>query len=86
MCGHDLQGGKIRRRRVSWLDALLVIVILAVITIWWRSASQPEAAAPEPEPSLFPQPSTDIAARHPTKRACFMDAASTRKGRAGPWI
>ena len=33
MCGHDLQGGKIRRRRVSWLDALLVIVILAVITI-----------------------------------------------------
>ncbi len=48
MCGHDLQGGKIRRRRVSWLDALLVIVILAVITIWWRSASQPEVAAPAP--------------------------------------
>ncbi len=48
MCGHDLQGGKARRRKVSWLDALLVLFVVTVIAIWWRSATQPEAAIPAP--------------------------------------
>ena len=44
MCGHDLQGDKARRRRVSWLDAVLVLLVVGVIAVWWRSATQPEAA------------------------------------------
>lgn len=48
MCGHDLQGSKSRRRKISWLDAALVLFVVIVIAVWWRSASQPEAAAPAP--------------------------------------
>jgi LysM repeat protein len=48
MCGHDLQEKKTQNRRVSWLDAVLVLVVLVVVAFWWRNATQPQAAAPEP--------------------------------------
>lgn len=41
MCGHDLRIQKKRRQRVSWVDALLVVAVLAVLVVWWRIASQP---------------------------------------------
>ena len=46
MCGHDLRTPERRRRRVSWIDVLLVVAVLAVLVFWWRIASQPQA---EPE-------------------------------------
>lgn len=41
MCGHDLRIQRRRRQRVSWVDALLVVAVLAVLVVWWRIASQP---------------------------------------------
>lgn len=48
MCGHDLVGNKNQRRRISWLDAVLVFVVLVVVAFWWRNATQPQTAAPAP--------------------------------------
>ncbi len=45
MCGHDLRTPQRRRQRVSWIDALLVLAVLAVLAFWWRIASQPRQAA-----------------------------------------
>lgn len=42
MCGHDLRTPETSRRRISWIDVLLVIAVLAVIVFWWRIASQPQ--------------------------------------------
>ena len=42
MCGHDLRTPERRRRRISWIDALLVAAVLAVLVFWWRIASQPQ--------------------------------------------
>src|SRR6266498_3489661 len=36
MCGHDLRIQPRRRQRISWVDALLVLAVLAVLIIWWR--------------------------------------------------
>jgi LysM repeat protein/predicted nucleic acid-binding Zn ribbon protein len=36
MCGHDLRIQPRRRQRISWVDALLVLAVLAVLVIWWR--------------------------------------------------
>lgn len=46
MCGHDLRIQKKRRQRVSWIDALLVLAVLAVLGVWWRIASEPRADQP----------------------------------------
>jgi LysM repeat protein len=43
MCGHDLRVQSRRRQRVSWIDALLVLAVVAVLAVWWRIASQPRA-------------------------------------------
>lgn len=50
MCGHDLRTPQRRRQRVSWIDALLVLAVLAVLAFWWRIASQPRQEA-ETEPA-----------------------------------
>lgn len=42
MCGHDLRLQTRRKQRVSWIDALLVLAVLAVLAVWWRIASQPQ--------------------------------------------
>lgn len=42
MCGHDLRIQPRRRQRVSWIDALLVLAVLAVLVVWWRIASRPQ--------------------------------------------
>ncbi len=47
MCGHDLRIKPTRRRRVSWLDALLVLAVLGVLLVWWRMGMQPAAPADE---------------------------------------
>src|SRR5688500_3785418 len=41
MCGYDLRLPSRRRHRFSWIDALLVLAVLAVLGFWWRIASQP---------------------------------------------
>ena len=56
MCGNDLRVRPQRRQRVSWVDALLVLAVLAVLGIWWRlgNQSQPEEAAPQTVQALLP--------------------------------
>jgi LysM repeat protein/predicted nucleic acid-binding Zn ribbon protein len=44
MCGHDLRIQRKRRQRVSWIDALLVLAVIAVLVVWWRIASSPRPA------------------------------------------
>jgi len=41
MCGHDLRIHTRRRQRVSWIDAFLVLAVLAVLAVWWRIAGEP---------------------------------------------
>jgi len=55
MCGHDLRIKLRRRQRISWVDALLVLAVLAVLLIWWRVGTQPQqesAAAADPNTIL----------------------------------
>lgn len=40
MCGSDLRQGPKRRRQISWLDALLVLAVLAVLVFWWQAGSR----------------------------------------------
>ncbi len=67
MCGHDLRIKPQRRRRVSWVDALLVVAVLAVLLFWWQMSSRPrdeggdepvaELILPTNVPLLEPTPS-----------------------------
>ncbi len=40
MCGSDLRNQSRRRRQISWLDALLVLAVLAVLVFWWQAGSR----------------------------------------------
>ena len=40
MCGSDLRQVSKRRRQISWLDALLVLAVLAVLVFWWQAGSR----------------------------------------------
>lgn len=41
MCGSDLRVQPRRTRRVSWIDAVLVLAVLAVLLFWWQMGGQP---------------------------------------------
>jgi LysM repeat protein len=41
MCGHDLRIQPRRRQRISWVDVLLVLAVLAVLVVWWRLGTRP---------------------------------------------
>lgn len=40
MCGYDLRNQPQRRRRLSWVDALLVLAVLGVLIFWWRVGTE----------------------------------------------
>lgn len=71
MCGHDLRTPVRGRRRFSWIDALLVVAVLAVLAVWWSIASQPreevvgtddaQALLPTNIPLLTPTPEGAVA-------------------------
>lgn len=42
MCGHDLRIQPRRAQRISWVDALLVLAVLAVLVVWWRVGARPQ--------------------------------------------
>jgi LysM repeat protein len=56
MCGHDLRASVRGRRRFSWIDALLVVAVLAVLAVWWSIASQPrqEVVGAEDAQAILP--------------------------------
>lgn len=43
MCGHDLRIKPRRAQRVSFVDALLVLAVLAVLILWWQVGNRPPA-------------------------------------------
>lgn len=48
MCGFDLRRDGGRRRSISWIDALLVLAVLAVLVFWWQAGSrQTETETPD---------------------------------------
>lgn len=40
MCGYDLRNQPQKRRRLSWVDALLVVAVLGVLVFWWRVGTE----------------------------------------------
>ncbi len=40
MCGYDLRNQPQKRRRLSLVDALLVLAVLAVLIFWWRVGTE----------------------------------------------
>ncbi len=50
MCGHDLRIQPKRRRRISWIDALLVTAVIAVLAVWWQIGNQPVTDTVTEEP------------------------------------
>lgn len=46
MCGHDLHVKPRRAQRISFVDALLVLAVLAVLVLWWQVGSRPQQDAP----------------------------------------
>jgi LysM repeat protein len=40
MCGYDLRNQPQKRRRLSLVDALLVLAVLAVLVFWWRVGTE----------------------------------------------
>lgn len=44
MCGHDLRIQPQRTRRVSLVDALLVLAVIVVLFIWWQLGAQPSGS------------------------------------------
>jgi LysM repeat protein len=40
MCGYDLRNQPQKRRRLSWVDALLVAAVLGVLIFWWRVGTE----------------------------------------------
>ncbi len=44
MCGYDLRNQPQKRRRLSLVDALLVLAVLAVLIFWWRIGTESSRA------------------------------------------
>lgn len=65
MCGYDLRNQPQQRRRFSWIDALLVLAVLAVLVFWWRvgTESAQESDAGEGVQAILP---TSIPLLEPT--------------------
>ena len=40
MCGYDLRNQPQKRRRLSLVDVLLVLAVLAVLIFWWRVGTE----------------------------------------------
>lgn len=70
MCGYDLRSQARPRRRFSWVDALLVAAVLAVLFFWWRIGTQPanegansstvQGILPTSEPLLEPTATSTV--------------------------
>lgn len=77
MCGYDLRLEARRKRSISWLDALLVVAVLAVLIFWWQAGSRqtteeatPTAVAGIPNeeiPFLPPTPTSTPDIAEPTE-------------------
>jgi LysM repeat protein/predicted nucleic acid-binding Zn ribbon protein len=83
MCGHDLRIRPRRRQRVSWVDALLVIAVLAVLIVWWRLGARPpeESAAAADNRTILP---TNIPILDATPTATESIAPTPTATPAGP--
>ncbi len=47
MCGHDLRATPRRAQRISFVDALLVLAVLAVLVLWWQIGNRPQLESSE---------------------------------------
>jgi LysM repeat protein len=47
MCGYDLRNQPQKRRRLSLVDALLVLAVLGVLIFWWRVGTESSRAVDE---------------------------------------
>ncbi|MEZ4682595.1 MAG: LysM peptidoglycan-binding domain-containing protein [Caldilineaceae bacterium] len=55
MCGHDLRITR-RARRISFVDALLVLAVVAVLVLWWQIGNRPNSEAEQVAgQAIFPE-------------------------------
>jgi LysM repeat protein len=67
MCGFDLRREGTRRRSISWVDALLVLAVLAVLLFWWQAGSRPST----------PEEPADVAVGIPPEQIPFLPPTPT---------
>ncbi len=54
MCGHDLRITPRRAQRISFVDALLVLAVVAVLVLWWQIGNQSQAETPAVGAAIYP--------------------------------
>ncbi|MCB0065401.1 MAG: LysM peptidoglycan-binding domain-containing protein [Caldilineaceae bacterium] len=54
MCGHDLRVTPRRAQRVSLVDALLVLAVVAVLVLWWQVGNRPQPATDTANAAIAP--------------------------------
>jgi len=67
MCGFDLRRDGARRRSVSWVDALLVLAVLAVLVFWWQAGNR----------EVAPEEVDEVAIGIPPEQIPFLPPTST---------
>lgn len=48
-CGHDLTKAPPSRRRITWLDLVLVVALLLLVTVWWQMGNRSSSREGQPE-------------------------------------
>lgn len=84
MCGHDLRIRPRRSQRISLVDTLLVLAVVAVLVVWWRMGSRPQAApAPTPTAGILlqnvPLLSTTVTPTSPPEPTATATAAAPQQ-------
>lgn len=54
MCGHDLRVAPRRTQRISFIDALLVLAVIAVLVLWWQVGSRPQPGGDTANAAIAP--------------------------------
>ena len=78
MCGYDLRIKPQRQRRISWVDTLLVVAVLAVLGTWWALGSRSpgsEVDAPDAPAVLIEDAPAPDASAGLTDSTVLTDAA-----------
>jgi LysM repeat protein len=54
MCGHDLRITPRRAQRISFVDALLVLAVVAVLVLWWQTGNQSQVETQAVGAAIYP--------------------------------
>lgn len=66
MCGYDLRIRPKRKQRISWIDALLVLAVIAVLVFWWQIGDPSDLDQVVEKKETIPSVNIPILASSPT--------------------